>query len=73
MTREPTVQEIQAFTPKQTAEILQVAVRTLALWRHDGTGPDFFMAGRLPRYRASDIARWQASRIVAKMRPRSRR
>ncbi len=66
-------EEIQAYTPKETAAILRVSIRTLALWRHDGNGPDYFMAGRLPRYRAADIARWQAHQIVVKMRPRCRR
>ncbi len=70
---ETTLEMIQALTPKQTAEVLQVSVRTLALWRQQGTGPDYFMAGRLPRYLAKDIAHWQARRIVAKMRPSDRR
>ncbi len=73
MTEITTLEGIQALTPAQAAEVLQVSVRTLALWRHDGSGPDYFMAGRLPRYRAGDIARWQAHRIVVKMRPRCRR
>jgi len=68
-----TIEDIQSLTPAQAAKVLQVSVRTLGLWRHDGIGPDYFMAGRLPRYRATDIARWQARQIVVKMRPRSRR
>jgi len=65
--------DIQALTPKQVAQVLQVSVRVLALWRHDGVGPEYFMAGRLPRYRAKDIAHWQTEQIVVKMRPRCRR
>ena len=73
MTETATLTEIQSLTPSQAAEILQVSVRTLALWRQHREGPRFFMAGRLPRYRASDIAHWQTERLVAQVRPRSRR
>ncbi len=68
-----TLDEIQALTPAQAAQVLCVSVRTLALWRHDGSGPEYFMAGRLPRYRAKDIARWQVDRIVGNVRRRCRR
>jgi len=68
------MEDIQALTPAQAAEVLQVSVRVLALWRQKRVkGPRFFMAGRLPRYRAADIARWQTEQLVARVRPRPRR
>lgn len=70
---ETTLEQIKSVTPAEAAEILDVSVRTLASWRQAGTGPDYFTAGRVLRYRVSDIARWQAHRMVVKMRSRSRR
>ncbi len=67
------LEEIQSLTPAEAAKVLRVSVRTLSLWRQQGTGPEYFMAGRLPRYRARDIAHWQTDRIVGNVRRRCRK
>jgi excisionase family DNA binding protein len=53
------------LTPKQAAEIIGVAEQTLAVWRSAGRHDlPFVKAGRLVRYRASDIESWLASRTA---------
>jgi excisionase family DNA binding protein len=46
------------LTPKQAAEMLQVALRTLATWRYEGRGPRYVKVGRSVRYRPEDIAKY---------------
>src|SRR5512143_4160356 len=48
------------------------SARTLEAWRLRGYGPPFLrLSPRLVRYRASDIDRWLAARIVGAERPES--
>jgi predicted site-specific integrase-resolvase len=41
--------------PADVASILNISMKTLEKWRFKGTGPKFFYAGRLVRYRAADV------------------
>jgi predicted DNA-binding transcriptional regulator AlpA len=46
------------------------SARTLEAWRHRGYGPPFIrLSPRLVRYRACDIDRWLAARIVGASHP----
>jgi predicted site-specific integrase-resolvase len=47
------------YTPEQLADHLQVSADTLEYWRRTGKGPDWFPAGRHPRYRESAILAWE--------------
>jgi len=42
--------------------ILRVAVRTLRLWRMQGTGPRAGLYGKHLRYRPSEVERYQLER-----------
>ena len=44
--------------PRSTAAFLGLSVLTLADMRCKGTGPRFTKAGRLVRYRLSDVQAW---------------
>jgi predicted DNA-binding transcriptional regulator AlpA len=47
----------------QLCQLLQVAPRTTALWREEGTGPKFIRVGKLKlRYRRADVDVWLAHR-----------
>jgi predicted DNA-binding transcriptional regulator AlpA len=46
------------------------SARTLEAWRRRGYGPPFIrLSPRLVRYRASDIDRWLAARVVGAFHP----
>ena len=44
----------QLYTPAETAMILGIACKTLAMYRLEGRGPRVTQMGR-PRYRGSDL------------------
>ena len=44
--------------PRSAAAILRLSIHTLADMRCKGTGPRFLKAGRLVRYRLSDVQAW---------------
>lgn len=46
------------LTEVQTAEFLNLSVRTLQAWRIKMAGPRFVRAGRAVRYRRSDLIAW---------------
>ncbi len=46
------------LTEVQTAEFLNLSVRTLQAWRIRMAGPRFVRAGRAVRYRRSDLIAW---------------
>jgi excisionase family DNA binding protein len=59
--------------PKETSEILGVAVQTLALWRMTGKhGLPFVKVGRQIRYRVDDIDTWLSERRGTNSRAISR-
>ena len=51
------------LTPAEAAEVLGVPPRTLADWRHRGTGPPWLRVGRHARYPADDFDAWVASGV----------
>lgn len=53
------------LTETQTAEVLNVSIRTLQAWRLRGGGPRFVrLSGRAIRYRNSDLAAYIEARTV---------
>ncbi|MFT3673558.1 helix-turn-helix transcriptional regulator [Aestuariivirga sp.] len=49
----------------QAAEVLNLTVSSLRNWRLRGDGPTFIKAGRLVRYRPSDLDDWVNRRAFA--------
>lgn len=45
-------------TPEQVAEMLQVPLQTIYVWRTRGKGPRGIRVGRHLRYRDADIEAW---------------
>ena len=50
--------EHQLLTITEAATLLRVPIATLRYWRHLGTGPRGFRAGRHVLYRLSDVRNW---------------
>ncbi len=48
----------EIVTCDELAAELGVSKQTLDLWRHQGTGPTGFRAGKHLRYRRSDVEAW---------------
>lgn len=46
------------LTEEQTAQFLNISVRTLQAWRIKLAGPRFVRVGRAIRYRRSDLTAW---------------
>jgi helix-turn-helix protein len=46
------------LTESQTAEILNISVRTLQSWRVRRAGPKYILVGRAVRYRRHDLIAW---------------
>lgn len=44
------------------AELLEISVRTLQKWRHEGGGPRYVKLGRMVRYDWEDVMDWLESR-----------
>ena len=69
MPQNPIADEEDWLTPPEAAEVVKVAVQTLANWRAAGLGPPYSKlsegrAGRV-RYLRRDVLRWRAERQVA--------
>jgi hypothetical protein len=52
------------MTEGQTAELTNVAVKTLRNWRVRGDGPKFAKLGALVRYRRRDVVAWVEQRLL---------
>jgi excisionase family DNA binding protein len=52
------------LTQREAAAQLRLSQRTLERFRVSGAGPTYVKAGRLVRYRESDLEKWIASRVV---------
>jgi excisionase family DNA binding protein len=52
-----------ALNERQAARYLGVSAGTLRLWRSEGRSPRFFRAGKLIRFRLSDLNQWIESRL----------
>jgi excisionase family DNA binding protein len=57
------MEQINAFNPKQAAKYVGVTEATLRSWRSRGEGPRYFRAGKLIRYRRSDLDAWIEARL----------
>lgn len=53
------------WTPKHTAEILGIALKTLDTWRYRGQGPPYLVLVRRVRYEPAAVRAWLASRKVS--------
>jgi excisionase family DNA binding protein len=51
-------------TEVQTAELLNISIRTLQAWRIKLAGPRFVRVGRAIRYRRSDLTAWIEANTV---------
>jgi len=54
----------QHLTLAQLAERLQVTERTIYEWNVTGFGPPYIRAGRMCRYRLSDIETWEQANLI---------
>jgi predicted DNA-binding transcriptional regulator AlpA len=61
MTLSDTPDPDRLLDERQTAELLNLSVRTLQAWRQQGVGPHFVRAGRAVRYRRRDLIDWMES------------
>jgi predicted DNA-binding transcriptional regulator AlpA len=52
----------------QSADLLNLSVRTLQAWRSAGGGPRFVRAGRAIRYRRRDLLAWMDDNTAGKIR-----
>jgi predicted DNA-binding transcriptional regulator AlpA len=52
------------LTQREAACLLQLSERTMERHRVAGTGPRYVKAGRLVRYRQSDLEAWIDRRVV---------
>jgi predicted site-specific integrase-resolvase len=46
------------LTPAEVAEVLKVAVNTLATWRHRGQGPPYIAVESRVRYPRAGLCAW---------------
>jgi predicted DNA-binding transcriptional regulator AlpA len=56
--------EDDLLTPEVLATMLEKTPASLAQWRYQGLGPRFIKAGRLVRYRRSDVLAWLDANTV---------
>jgi hypothetical protein len=69
MPQNPVADEEDWLTTRETAELMRVAIQTLANWRAAGLGPPYWKlsdgrAGRV-RYLRRDVLKWRTERQVA--------
>jgi predicted DNA-binding transcriptional regulator AlpA len=56
--------ENNALSLEKASQYIGVSQAALRTWKRDGTGPVFFRAGKLLRFRKCDLDRWIESRLV---------
>ena len=56
--------EQNALSLQQASQYLGVSQAALRAWKRDGRGPAFFRAGKLLRFRKSDLDLWIQQRLV---------
>ena len=56
--------DYQLLSTKDLADLLGMKPSTIRFWRHKGEGPQYFMLGRTPRYRLTDVINWQEGHLV---------
>lgn len=52
----------KVYTQDEVAERYHLEPLTLTTWRHRGTGPKWFRAGKRAMYREAALAEWEAER-----------
>ena len=52
------MQEDNGLTVKEAARVIGVSESALRLWKRQRRGPRYYRAGRLVRYRKSDLDTW---------------
>lgn len=53
------------LTPADLADLLQLPVQTLAVWRSAGEGPAYHRVGKHVRYSVPDVTAWLSARRAA--------
>jgi excisionase family DNA binding protein len=61
-----------ALNERQAAKYLGISPGTLRLWRAEGSSPRYFRAGKLVRFRVSDLNEWIEQRLSAPVTLKSR-
>jgi predicted DNA-binding transcriptional regulator AlpA len=56
--------EKEMLSPTEVEELYGIKVKTLAAWRLQSTGPDYFKLGNLVRYKKSEMDLWVEDRRV---------
>ncbi|MGD1092685.1 MAG: helix-turn-helix domain-containing protein [Bryobacteraceae bacterium] len=57
------------LTERQASHVIGVSPDTLRAWRRKGTGPRWFKAGRLCRYRHDWLLEWMDARALGNGHP----
>lgn len=57
---------IALLSPTDVATYLNVPVKTVYVWRANGTGPRGIRVGKHVRYRLSDVDQWLSERADAR-------
>ena len=58
-TQNPNLDPISSIDAGTLAGVLGRSTKTLERWRENGSGPDYYMSGREPRYRLDWASDWQ--------------
>ena len=46
------------LSPQEVEKLYGVKIATLAAWRGEGTGPDYFKVGHLVKYKKTELDAW---------------
>lgn len=56
--------EVNALSLQQASQYIGVSQAAMRTWKRDGTGPAFFRAGKLLKFRKCDLDAWIEVRLV---------
>lgn len=56
--------EVTWMSPLEVSRLLQIKPRTLAEWRSQRKGPNYYKVGAYVRYREADVRAWLEARPV---------
>jgi excisionase family DNA binding protein len=56
--------ESNALSLQQASQYIGVSQAALRTWKRDGKGPAFFRAGKLLKFRKTDLDAWIEARLV---------
>ena len=57
------IEQPHAYDEKGAARYVGVSGAVMRLWRANGTGPRYYLAGKLIRYRKTDLDFWIEARL----------